>query len=298
MPSNNPLPDLKTGNVSITIPSRSLAEFVVEAFTNIPSRRISALEGILNKLTIDEWRFLKSQVDSKTLCRDIVGSLPLELVTQIFSYLDVATPFRLQRVSKHWNRVLTSPDFLNPRVNSWCTPNDTPLNGEAALQADPYALCTFRAQHQHRFATASPFGYLRIPREIDIKNCWLCGDHILCTPANQPRHIDLQNLRTGKRWRIRTEGRAQIVKAVLSDQLAVYVTYHYVCYAFNFITNETRSFRLPKAMFDRLVCRDSLVACSGVVQGKFHISMWDFDTQETKTFVLNSVEGHWARTLQ
>lgn len=75
---------------------------LVDAFRALhtPSARIQALAALADELSPHEWRQLKALASAKSLQRDIVGALPLELAFHVFSYLDIATPFRLQAVSR------------------------------------------------------------------------------------------------------------------------------------------------------------------------------------------------------
>ena len=73
---------------------------LVDAFRALrtPSARIEALTALAGELSPHEWRQLKALASAKSLQLDIVGALPVELAFHVFSYLDIATPFRLQSV--------------------------------------------------------------------------------------------------------------------------------------------------------------------------------------------------------
>jgi hypothetical protein len=75
---------------------------LAEAFTRLSTSdsRRSALQALLPELTPYEWRFLKFNLNARTFQFDIIGQLPVELVSEIFSYLDTTTPWRLQLVGK------------------------------------------------------------------------------------------------------------------------------------------------------------------------------------------------------
>ncbi|OCL13356.1 hypothetical protein AOQ84DRAFT_112540 [Glonium stellatum] len=78
------------------------ASDIVEAFKRLsPSRsRAAVLDGIIAELTPYEWRDALKKLQKRPFLFDIVASLPAEIIIHIFSYLDVLTPFRLQRVRK------------------------------------------------------------------------------------------------------------------------------------------------------------------------------------------------------
>jgi hypothetical protein len=73
---------------------------VANVFRQLPSRtsRAAALHALFNELDPYEWRDALAGLGSRTFQFDIVGSLPAEIVIMIFSFLDIATSFRLQRV--------------------------------------------------------------------------------------------------------------------------------------------------------------------------------------------------------
>lgn len=72
-----------------------IAEF--QALPSTKSRR-EALGALIEELTPHEWRALHSVTSARTFDFDIIGHLPVELATQIFSHLDTSTPYRLQSV--------------------------------------------------------------------------------------------------------------------------------------------------------------------------------------------------------
>lgn len=83
---------------------------LVEAFTRLSTSdsRLNALEALIKELTPYEWRFVQSLTSTRTFRFDIIGQLPVELVSHIFSYLDTSTPWRLQLVGQTCTVVLAS----------------------------------------------------------------------------------------------------------------------------------------------------------------------------------------------
>lgn len=76
------------------------AQGVFAAFKNLSTRedRTDALHRILQDLTASEWRYLLH--NARDFHCDIVAKLPLELLIQVFRYLDVTAPYRLQAVRR------------------------------------------------------------------------------------------------------------------------------------------------------------------------------------------------------
>lgn len=74
----------------------------MEAFARLSTAdsRRTALQALIQELTPHEWRFVHALTSTQTFQFDIVGRLPIELVSHIFSYLDTCTPWRLQHVGQ------------------------------------------------------------------------------------------------------------------------------------------------------------------------------------------------------
>ncbi len=74
---------------------------VIGAFQRLPTSdsRFTALTALLGELTPYEWRHLHALLGARSFCFDIIAHLPIELVANVFSYLNVSTPYHLQRVS-------------------------------------------------------------------------------------------------------------------------------------------------------------------------------------------------------
>jgi hypothetical protein len=73
---------------------------MIEAFGRLPTTdaRLRAIEALMQTLSPHEWRAVHSIAAARAFQFDIIGRLPVELVAQIFSYLDTSTPYRLQPV--------------------------------------------------------------------------------------------------------------------------------------------------------------------------------------------------------
>jgi hypothetical protein len=78
---------------------------IVEAFKRISSNssRTAALDGIIAALSPYEWREALNKLQERAFFLDIVASVPSEIVIHVFSYLDILTPFRLQRVRRPYH---------------------------------------------------------------------------------------------------------------------------------------------------------------------------------------------------
>jgi hypothetical protein len=74
---------------------------LIAAFRRLQSNdeRQEALETLLQELTPYEWRTLHKNTSARSFQFDIIGRLPIELVAQVFAYMDTSAPYRLQRVN-------------------------------------------------------------------------------------------------------------------------------------------------------------------------------------------------------
>jgi hypothetical protein len=60
--------------------------------------RQRALKALMRELSPHEWRTVQRIAAARSFQFDIVGRLPVELVAQVFAYLDISTPYLLQPV--------------------------------------------------------------------------------------------------------------------------------------------------------------------------------------------------------
>lgn len=54
----------------------------------------------MNELRLNEWREVKARASSMSFQRDILGSLPIEIVALVAGHMDMADMIRLQRVGR------------------------------------------------------------------------------------------------------------------------------------------------------------------------------------------------------
>ncbi|KAI4647506.1 uncharacterized protein J4E78_008820 [Alternaria triticimaculans] len=102
-----------------------------------------------------EWRTLHATTSSRTFQFDVIGNLPVELVAQVFSHLDVAAPYRLQ----------TS-------LNSW-------YQGTVNFQDADHALCQKKARKINAFRTGKPRKVYKITPKDSIDDIYLAGNSLI-----------------------------------------------------------------------------------------------------------------------
>lgn len=85
-----------------TCPCSMASDCLVEAFARLSTTdsRRTALQALVQELTPHEWRLVHALTSTRTFQFDIVGQLPVELVSHVFSHLDTSTPWRLQHVGQ------------------------------------------------------------------------------------------------------------------------------------------------------------------------------------------------------
>ncbi|CRG92754.1 hypothetical protein PISL3812_09821 [Talaromyces islandicus] len=163
---------------------------VASAFASLQTKqaRQTALDRLLDLLQPEEWRRVYRRA-SKTLQRDIISCLPLELVVEITTYLHPREVLLLQRVSKQWQARLSSSAVYRPVLRSYCAP-------ETETNLSPGGFRIFVKQ-RHNLETGSPCHEAVYP--------WLDGpDYSLDTAA-----LDLLSFCSGKvAWVSRDKRRA------------------------------------------------------------------------------------------
>ncbi|KAF2814073.1 uncharacterized protein BDZ99DRAFT_410387 [Mytilinidion resinicola] len=270
---------------------------VALAFRRLPSStaRAAALDALINELNHTEWRQLLAKLGSETFCVDIVGSLPVEIVIQIFGYLEISTPFQLQRVSRRWQTVLSSPDVLRGLLClqgfNIALPTGLPLLGESPDVSHDYLHCRKTAEVVHRFQTGAFAKSLIVglPPGVDCSVTYSSFEDNIAWPAYDNCAVTVLNLPSGKSLSLTGEAREKIALVALSDQLVAFFTFTGIWYACDLVTGQRKSFRLPSARVPVFSCRGKTIA--GVLRdekcpGKHVAYVWDFDRQKCRTFDL------------
>ena len=115
-------------------PSAEMADVVLRFQQLSKNEREQCLIQLIHPLSPYEWRSLKARMNARTFQKDIVGSLPLELVIQVFGYLDFTVIYKFQRVSSGWKSILKrsslqaslSPsEWMRDVVKTSCSESET-----------------------------------------------------------------------------------------------------------------------------------------------------------------------------
>lgn len=272
---------------------------VLQALPTMRGReeRNHALGAFVDRLDPYDVRHLQSLLLCKTFQMDVVGSLPLELVAQIFAYIDPVAVYRLQIVSRRWNFILRAPVVLKASLGPWCKnlhiSND--LNSEAAC-----VIYQEKAEKLHRFRTGRPYDerLYEMPKEScysdrSSSTIQLVGDALIWIDPSR-RILWTWNLCSGKRKPLFDVPRQTISKFSASTEAIAFATFNNTCYVT--IGDETRSFKLPNsAIFKSMHCDGRMVACAGMIGFSAHLYIWDYDTRTGKSFTLGATEPPLAQ---
>ncbi|KAF2464676.1 uncharacterized protein BDR25DRAFT_241584 [Lindgomyces ingoldianus] len=279
---------------------------VIQAFRKLGnSDRRAALEALANEFDPYEWRFIQEKLNNKSFSRDIVGALPVELVSHIFSHLDIAAAYYYQIVCKQWRETLRCTAIVKPTLRAWFTDNDRPLalgpylrdnNNDDDGDDDDYALCQLKAEYMHRFCTGKPhkFFTLRTMFSNPARGTLLCGDYMSWVPGKFPRTINVLNLRTGVLLQESGDAREKIHKVALSESIVAFTSHNNVCYVRDLVTRTQRIWKLTPTMLQHIACRDRMIACGGVSEGIAKIYLIDFDKPKGRTIDIPITEAPFA----
>ncbi|KAH6616664.1 hypothetical protein C7974DRAFT_402211 [Boeremia exigua] len=260
---------------------------LADAFARLPTSdsRLEALEALMSALSPYEWRFVQSLAIARTFQFDIIGRLPVEIVSHIFSYLDTSTPWRLQQVSRRWHRNLRSLAVLKPSLDNW-------YNGTVNLQGVDLDFCWRKARSIHAFRSASltalPDSSFKISAQFATSEQVLSGDHLIWLSRDR-RQVHVLNLRSLTSKTIVPIAR-ELLRTVFASEELVMVTADAggVIYVdelagqgpvkrFRFVTS-SRNFAVT--------CRNRTVACTGLLHDSILVYIWNYDTQQGKSFTI------------
>ncbi|CAL5869378.1 uncharacterized protein PFLUO_LOCUS3607 [Penicillium psychrofluorescens] len=73
---------------------------IIASFSALSSKqaRQAVYRGILDQLVLDEWREVKSRLNPQIFQRDLVGTLPLEIVALVVEYWELVDVVLCRRV--------------------------------------------------------------------------------------------------------------------------------------------------------------------------------------------------------
>ncbi|KAF4629642.1 hypothetical protein G7Y89_g8501 [Cudoniella acicularis] len=73
--------------------------------------RKQELSNLIQTLSGSEVRYLQARINAIDFRMDICACLPIEILLQIFSFLDLEDAMRARSISRQWQKIFSSPDF-------------------------------------------------------------------------------------------------------------------------------------------------------------------------------------------
>ncbi|KAJ9229715.1 hypothetical protein DTO169E5_8789 [Paecilomyces variotii] len=269
--------------------SSSTALDIITAFEALDTKkaRRTAYHGILDLLDLDEWREVKERAESKSLKRDILGSLPVELVARICQLLGLADIVALQSVSTRWHELLSSPVIYRTALRSHG------INGPYDRFSDQemHSIFVRHAKRRLRLELGRPYSeafYPALLGRLGSENVVAyCDGRLLWADRDQydgPFGLVLLSLTTGTLSRFFTEEREVPFHVAVSDIAVAMISMRGNCFVANFTTSEEACLRLPSAGVYYFTMSGDRVA---VITRNCHLSFWDLKSKVTREFKLD-----------
>ncbi|EKV15977.1 Cyclin-like F-box [Penicillium digitatum] len=228
------------------------------------SSRRAAFNGILDNLTSHEIREVKSRLETMTFQCDLLDKLPLELVTVLVKYLDLAELVLLRRVSKRWRAMLSSTIVITAAIRCHM--------GKSVIQPD-FILADFDALIKKRLraergmpAIVATIPY-DLPPEIDdeLNRDGISYCNGVCAWIEQSTDrttIFMVDLPSGKTRTLTTVNREGFTHVQVSDTLVSATSTRGYCHVWNIPKEEHKSFRIPSLQFAHYISIGSKVMLS------------------------------------
>lgn len=191
------------------------------------------LNELADSLDPYEWRNLRDKLQERSFHVDLIGSpdMPFELVLHIFSYLDINDIYRNQRVSKTWQRLLSSPKIIDQFIRPWYGASDPPLicEQDPAENRDEAYVRHQKIEHIRRLRTCQPTARAAFPfspvaplTPFDrTPHCNFSGEIFAWVDDNEDGKLNVMNVRTGMSSSATMPGREQVYNLVLTTAYMV-----------------------------------------------------------------------------
>ena len=262
--------------ILLYLPTHMATDFI-DAFKRLQRHeRGQVVDGLLAELTPDEWRQVHAA--SRPFYCDFIATMPIELVVQVFSHLDVAAPYRLRSVSKHWYHVLGSLHILKAGLAQW-------YQGTVDLRGADRALCERTAKAVYAFRTGRPTSAIKIDTHEQHDEYLLAGNHLVMVPYRD-RYVDVLNLDTWQFRSLRGEAHEQLLGVFASDQIVAMTTYSTTCYVYELQAGQgPKKFTVPSTRyFTNVACCGHTIACVAHFANHTSVFLWEYNTQRGRSF--------------
>lgn len=179
---------------------------------------------------------------------------------------------------------MRSPDVLKKSLKPW-------VHSTMDLQSNGYGTYVQKARHIQAFRRGEPTKTFRINLNdphgyvtlVEDKLIWSC----VSTSDNLSRAVYLFDIRSWSLQVLNGDARETIRRLVASDQLVGFATNSNMFYVWHHASRVKRKFKLPNAaLLQTITCRGNTVACAGCLEQHVLVYIWDFDTQQGKSFTI------------
>ena len=247
------------------------------------------LEGLLNVLTHQHIRELRSAIEKVDLRCDFIAKLPLEISQMILQCLPLYQVFQARRVSSKWNQILKSNETVEPLLRHWYPKHDLDLALRIPDGLSAESVASFKAEHidAHRSGRAFSYAYYAVGNTPDFMHsgslayafgvvAWIDE-----TDSDMVRSFDLM---TGQKSSFVSEARTSIRELAISSSMVVAFGSGR-CHVWTLGTRDVYHVRLPS---DRdgtlLVSRESLAVVLFHSDYRFEVVTWTLKCQKTSSF--------------
>ncbi|KAJ5806985.1 hypothetical protein N7474_010577 [Penicillium riverlandense] len=218
---------------------------IIASFSALSSNqaRQAAYSGILDQLVLDEWREVKDRINPRIFQRDLVGSLPLEIVALIVEYWELVDIILFRRVSKRWQEVLSSSIVCRAAYRANTGTDVSSIH--SPWQFTKLLEKRIRQERGRPIIGAHIKCAQVIPPNVASKAVFNDGVLAWIEEETECASVAIINLWTGKQDRFMTENRDELLLIRVSKGFLAALTIQGYCHVWNLDSHEEKSFRLP-----------------------------------------------------
>ncbi|KAJ5996460.1 hypothetical protein N7522_008120 [Penicillium canescens] len=249
------------------------------------SDRRKTVNAILNALTVDEKRDLKRKMDNVTFQVDIWGSLPPELRDLVVKDLNLHDLFVLRRVSKLWNKTLSSPSVLRSAYMYATITGKHVLDTLPAEHVERWIKRRTKAEQGRPFAVGK---LLVSPDHLDTEDeqmSYANGMFAWVDTGTDKSSICLVHLTTGEKRHFTTDNRETLGNIHVSDTLVAAISMRGYCHVWEIMTGTHQSFRLTSLSFHHFLTHGVKV----MISYEDNIIHFCFATGIARTFAIEGL---------
>ena len=220
------------------------------------------LQHLVQSLSFSHIREMRDMFRRLHLTCDIVGELPTELSEQVMLHLPLYQCYQARRVSKRWNKVLSSDHLIKQIVDSQSLAlqhvqssyhNDTDLtsisqNLDAYLRCYPFSMMNQHILYEETWRYATHVAYAQ--------------SNLVWIDADDQRSLKILNLASGFRDTLTTPNRAKLDEVAVSSTIAVALCSSAKCHIW--ILSASPETRYRNLQLDSSINRGIAVSSSGV----------------------------------